>query len=147
QMVMRFTDSSAAELHKAATGKGQDDKSFGSAAIEAHRFLRDHSAGSYASGGETYYYRKIDGNLELRLLEDVLSPEPGGFFWAAINGKSNSHLYFALDPHGVVSLKPEEVALMSWNGNQETITYPLSFHRASEYANGTASGTETNENF
>ncbi|HEY1256225.1 MAG TPA: M1 family aminopeptidase [Terracidiphilus sp.] len=144
QVVLRFTDDTAAELRKGASGKGEPDSDYAKTADEFRSFLRHHSSGNQLSGGNQYYYRKIDGNLDLRLLQDVLSPAPGGFFYAAIRGKKNNHLFFVLDPQGVSGFAPEEVSLENWNGSYETMTYPLAFHRAAEYVNGTASGNEHN---
>jgi hypothetical protein len=145
QVVLRFTDDTAAELRKGATGKGAPDSDYVKAADEFRGFLRHHSSGNYVgSPGETYYYRKIEGNLDLRLLQDVLSPAPGGFFYAALHGKKSGRLFFILDPQGVAGLAPEEVSLENWSGTYETMTFPLAFHRAAEYANGTASGNEHN---
>jgi hypothetical protein len=144
QVVLRFTDSTADELRKASTGSGQPDNAYAKAAEELRSFLRHHAEGSYDESGHSFYYEKLYGNLDLRLLEDVLSPAPGGYFFAAIHGSKNSHLYFIFDPEGVDEVAPEEVALLRWDTMNETETIPLAFHRAAEYANGTASGNEHN---
>jgi aminopeptidase N len=44
----------------------------------------------------------------------------------------------------VSGLAPEEVALLNWNWREEVETYPLVFHRAADYANGTGNGNEHN---
>lgn len=144
QAVLRFTDGTAAELHAAATGKGQSDSSYAKAAQELQNFLRHHAEGSYTEEGSTFYFKKLYGNVDLRLLEDVVSPAPGGYFLAAVHGQKNGHLYFILDPHGVDDVAPEEVALIRWDGSNDTETIPLAFHRAAEYANNTASSSEHN---
>jgi hypothetical protein len=126
QAVLRFTDDTAAEVRKASVGKGEPDMGFGRAAQELQIFARRH----------------LNENLDLRLLEDVLSPVPGGYFLAAIRGRKNPRLFLMVDPHGVTGLAPEEVALANWN--EDTVTFPLAFHRAAEYADGTASGNEPN---
>ena len=144
QAVLRFTDGTAEELRKGAAGKGEPDSVYAKAAEELQGFLRHHSTGAYLIQSEQLYYRKIYGNLDLRLLADVMSPAPGGFFYAALHGHKLSHLTFQLDPLGVAGLAPEEVSLQSWDWNNEIMTYPLAFHRAAEYANGTASGNEHN---
>ena len=126
QAVFRFTDSTAAELHKAATGKGDADSAFVRAAQELQSFART----------------KLHDNLDLRLLEDVLSPAPGGYFMAAMHGHKAPHLFFLYDPLGAEGVAPEEVELMNWNDWGPSI--PLAFHRAAEYANHTASGNELN---
>ena len=144
EVVFRFTDSTADELRKASAGAGQPNGAYTKAAQELQSFLRHHSEGSYASGGITFYFKKLYGNLDLRLLEDVLSPAPGQYFLAAIHGGNNGHLYFIYDPHGVAEVTPEEVALIKWDATDETEIIPLAFHRAAEYASGMASGNEHN---
>jgi len=124
--VLRFTDGTAAELRKASAGNGVSEKEYAKAAEEFHNFART----------------KLKTNLDLRLLEDVLSPAPGGYFLAAMHGKKNSHLIFTIDPHGAPNVEPEEVSLLNWSDWGES--YPLAFHRAAEYANGTTSGNEHN---
>jgi hypothetical protein len=128
KVVLRFTDATAAELRKGSVGKGEPDPAYAKDAEGLHEYAR----------------HKLHDNLDLRLLQDVLSPASGGYFLAYIHGQKNAHLVFVLDPHGVSGLAPEEVALLGWNGRDEAVTYPLAFHRAAEYANGTASGNEHN---
>jgi hypothetical protein len=144
EVVLRFTDETSAELHKASTGKSAPDSAYVKAAEEIRGFLRHHATVGYPFSGGTSYGRKIYGNLDLRLLEDVLSSAPGGYFYAALHGKKNGRMFFILDPQGVAGLAPEEVSLENWSGTYDTMTYPLAFHRAAEYANGTASGNEHN---
>ena len=43
QVVLRFTDGTAAELRKASTGKGEPDSAYGKAADELSSFLRHHA--------------------------------------------------------------------------------------------------------
>jgi hypothetical protein len=124
--VLRFTDETAAELHKASAGKGSFDGQFAQAAREMRDFQRE----------------KIFTNFDLRILEDVLSPSQGGYFVAAIHGKKNAHLIFTLDPHGARFVSPEEVSLMSWNEWGEA--YLAAFHLASENAQGEGNGDEQN---
>lgn len=126
KVVLRFTDATAAELRKAATGKGEPDSAFSKEAEGLHDYAR----------------HQLHNNYDLRLLQDVLSPVPGGYFFAAIHGKKNGHLYFELDPQGSSGVAPEEVSLLSKNDSGEN--HLLAFHRAAEYANGTASGNEHN---
>jgi hypothetical protein len=128
QVVLRFTDETAAELHKAAAGKGTLDSEYTKAAKELQSFTRE----------------KLHENIDLRLLQDMLSPAPGGYFLAAVHGKKNGRLLFVLDPQGASGFAPEEVSLLTWNGIDQVATYPLTFHRAAEYANGTADGNEHN---
>jgi Peptidase family M1 domain len=126
QVVLRYTDATAAELHKGSTGKGEADKVYIQAAMEFRSFAR----------------LKLHENYDLRLLEDVLSPNAGGYFMAAIHGKKDPHLSFIFDPQGAENIAPEEVELMNWSDWGESI--PLAFHRAGEYVNGAASGNELN---
>jgi hypothetical protein len=126
KVVLRFTDSTATELRKAAAGKSEPDSAYTKEAGDLQSFARHH----------------LKENLDLRLLQDVLSPTPGGYFLAAIHGKKSPHLLFTIDPQGVPDVTPEEVALLNWSDWGET--YPLAFHRTAEYANGTASGNEHN---
>ena len=129
QVVLRFTDGTAAELHKAATGKGNSDSEYVRAGQSLQEFARHH----------------LHDNIDLRVLQDVLSPSPGGFFFAAIHGKGNPHLFFEYDPQGVSFLAPEEVVL--FNSNDWGDTYLLAFHRAEEYANGNPSSNERNATY
>jgi len=81
QLVLRFTDSTYDEIKKAgspATG-GCD-------------------AGPLKDSQHTTRH-KLKQNLEVRILEDVLSPEPGGFFVAFIHGKHyNGEELYTVDP-------------------------------------------------
>ena len=127
-VVLRFTDGTADVIRKAATGKGAADAGFGRNASDLASFAREHD--------------RLDMNVDLRLLEDVLNPAGGEFFVAAVHGNKNAREIFVFDPQGVTWLAPEEVALMEWKGTEETMAYPLAFHRAEEYAHDTASGNE-----
>ena len=126
QVVLRFTDATAVELHKSATGKGENISAYVAAARDLQNFQQ----------------QKLLENLDLRLLEDVLSPAPGGYFLAEIRGKKNSHLLFRIDPHGASDVAPEEVSLMNWSEWGET--YPTAFHLSSEAADPGGSGREQN---
>ena len=99
QAVLRFTDKSAAELHQVGAGKGGDSKPLTQSAMELHSFQR----------------QKLLENIDLRLLEDVLSTADGGFFLAAMHGKKYPHLIFTLDPGGARHVAPEEVSLLALN--------------------------------
>jgi hypothetical protein len=99
QVVLRFTDGTAAELHKGSAGKGADGSAYAAAARDMQHYQRV----------------KLQDNQDLRLLQDVLSPSQGGFFCATIHGKKNSHLIFTVDPYGAGDLAPEEVTLVNWN--------------------------------
>ena len=135
QVVLRFTDSTAEELRKSADSSQTSAASIGSlvqAANEFHAFQRDH----------------LHENIDLRLLQDVLSPgnsPAGGFFLAAIKGTVNQHILFEIDPHGAPDIAPEEVRLGVWNSWGWSL--PCAFHLAAEYAGGTVSGRQENAAF
>jgi hypothetical protein len=109
RVVLRFTDDTAKEIHAAAAAKAQPDIVFGQSAEEYRDFQR----------------KKLLQNIDLRLLEDVLSPSQSGFFLAAIRGSTNRHLVLTIDPHGARRVSPEEVSLLSWSDWGET--YPAAF--------------------
>jgi Peptidase family M1 domain len=131
RVVMRFTDATADELRKAGiAGTSQPDGTMIQAAMEFRTFQREH----------------LFENIDLRLLQDVMSPATtGGFFLAAIKGSGNPHILFEIDPHGAPSVAPEEVRLATWN--DWGWTYPAAFHLAAEYAAKTASSRELNSPF
>ncbi len=122
QAVLRFTDSTAAEIHKAATGKQAGEGSFTQAATG----LRD------------FQEHKLQENIDLRLLEDVLSPAQGGYFLAAIHGKKNPHLFFTVDPYGDRAVSPDQVSLLNYSDWGETYlaAFPLSDAAARKQAQG-----------
>jgi hypothetical protein len=133
QVVLRFTDGTAEELRKAATPNSSPSSSgLVQAAIEFHTFQREH----------------LLENVDLRLLEDVLSPAKpgeGSFFLAAIKGSANPHIVLEIDPHGAPNISPEEVRLGVWNSWGWTV--PSAFHLEREYTAGTASGRQENAAF
>ncbi|PYX51508.1 MAG: hypothetical protein DMG79_02935 [Acidobacteria bacterium] len=97
QMVLRFTDSTYDEIRKssAAGASGCD-------------------AGLLKDSQHTTRH-KFKTNLESRILEDLLSSEPGGLFIAFIVGKrySGQELY-TIDPHE----GRDQVAFMTYNDNK-----------------------------
>jgi len=109
QVVLRFTDETSAELHKDAAGKGELNHAYDAAARDLH----------------TFHEHKLTENLDLRLLEDVLSPTQGGFFLAAMHSKKDPHLIFRIDPHGATDVAPQQVSLLNWNEWGES--YPVAF--------------------
>ena len=135
QAVLRFTDGTAEELRKAAGAGANGSQSISGLvqiAAEFHTFQREH----------------LFENVDLRLLEDVLSPAKpadGGFFLAAIKGVPDGHILFEIDPRGAPDVAPEEVRLSIWNS--WGWSYPSAFHLGSEYAAGAASGREENAAF
>ena len=64
-------------------------------------------------------------------LADVLSPAPGGFFYAAVHGKGLSHVIFQIDPQGVAGLEPEEVSLQNWDWSYSAMLYPCLLYTSS----------------
>jgi hypothetical protein len=129
QAVLRFTDGTAAELHKASADKGELDNDYAVAARDLRNFQR----------------LKLFTNFDLRLLQDVLSPSQGGYFLAAMHGQKNPHLIFTLDPHGAENVAPEEVSLMSHNDWGDA--YLTAFHMSGESGDGAGGGGEHNEAF
>ena len=87
--------------------------------------------------------KKLHYNLDARILQDVLSPQPGGFFIAFIHGKHYSDkTLFVMDPHGVPDIYPEEIELQTYEDNKEGVW--AAFHYKSEYVDGKASSAQQN---
>jgi len=109
QMVLRFTDSTYDELKKAGSpATGGCDAGL----------LRD-------SQNSTRHNREHRFNLEARILEDVLSPEPGGLFRAFIHGQRyNGKELFVIDPHS----RNDQVRFLTYDENQAGVWagFPLS---------------------
>lgn len=82
QMVLRFTDSTYEEIKAAGTA--------GASGCDAG-LLKD---------SQHTTRHKLKTNLESRILEDLLSSEPGGLFVAFIHGKRyNGQELYTIDPH------------------------------------------------
>ena len=143
--VFRFTDGTEEEIKNAAA------KDAGPASGDPHGLLSDI---------QQQLRKKLKENLDVRLLQDVMSDAPGGKFVAFIKGKKYSDKeIFDVDPHGVVayfpvvplqtqavfSLAPEEVAFTLWDPGHEGIW--ASFHYAMEYSAGKANSDEQNQPF
>ncbi len=99
-LVLRFTDSTYDEIKKAgsAASGGCDNG-----------LLKDSQ--NVMRHGQVLKY-----NLDARILQDVLSPEPGRLFVAFVHGKRyNDKELFAVDPHGPGYLMHEEVGLMTYD--------------------------------
>jgi hypothetical protein len=96
QAVFRFTDSTYDELKKGgSSASGGCDAGL----------LKD-------SQNTTRHNRQLKFNLEARILEDVLSPEPGGLFVAFVHGKRyNGKELFTIDPHS----SEDQVELMTYD--------------------------------
>lgn len=123
--VLRFTDNTYEELkHSAKPGGGGCSPDMLQASERATR-------------------KEMHYNLDARILQDVLSPEPGGLFVAFIHGKHyDGKTLFTIDPHGVPDLSPEEVALQTYGESRAGVW--ASFHLASEYAASVASSSQKN---
>ena len=149
--LFRFTDGTEAELRKGAVADGGSASGDGSSLLDEIR---------------QQLKKTLRENLDVRLLQDVMSSQPGGKFVAFIKGKKYSDkTIYDVDPHGVVcyypdpgpifsggpvlqefvSLAPEEVALITWDVGHFGIW--SSFHFSREYATGTASSDEQNGTF
>ncbi len=102
-LVLRFTDSTYDEIKKAGSAaSGGCDSGL----------LKD-SQNAMRHGQVLRY------NLDARILQDVLSPEPGHLFVAFVHGKRyNDKELFAVDPHGPGYLMHEEVGLMTYDENR-----------------------------
>ena len=112
QMVLRFTDSTYDELKKSGSAGASNC-----------------DAGPLRDSQHTTRH-KLKTNLESRILEDVLSPEPGGLFIAFIHGKRyDGQELFSIDPHE----GHDQVNFMTYDENKfgEWAAFPLAGeHRA-----------------
>ena len=141
--VLRFTDSSYDELKKAGSAAGGGS-----------------SGGGDLEDIKNSLRHQLHYNLDGRILEDVLSTEPGGLFVAFIKGKKYSDKeIFAIDPHGAIGFMPapswayyrikgflpdrsgpEEVTFLTWEEAKWGSWF--SSHLQSEITAGKASGTQ-----
>ncbi len=97
QMVLRFTDSTYDEIKKAGTS--------GASGCEP---------GPLKDSQHTMRH-KLKANLDSRILEDVLSPNPGGLFIAFIHGKHyNGQEMYSIDPHE----NRDQVDFMTYDENK-----------------------------
>ncbi len=109
-MVLRFTDSTYDEIKKAGTA--------GASGCDA---------GPLKDSQHTTRH-KLKSNLESRILEDVLSPEPGGLFVAFIHGKHyNGQELYQIDPHE----GQDQVDFMTYDENKygDWASFPMSGER------------------
>src|SRR4051812_3175192 len=105
KVVFRFTDGTDQEIRKQFQTGGGSGGDPGEALAGIQKWLR----------------KDDKFNIDGRILQDVLSTEPGGLFWAFIEGtKVSKKMLFAIDPHGLSDLNvaPEEVALMTYEDNK-----------------------------
>jgi hypothetical protein len=126
EALFRFTDNTYDEIKQRATpANGVSTK------LETLQKYQDYSR------------KTIRYNYDARILQDVLSAVPGGFFVAFINGqKYSSKLVYTIDPHGADDVAPEEVSLRTFDDMKYGIW--SAFHFSNEYAKGVATGTEEN---
>ncbi|HWR15875.1 MAG TPA: M1 family aminopeptidase [Terriglobales bacterium] len=130
RVVLRFTDNTYEELKKAGTPM----QGAVPGAFEALRESQENAR------------KRIQTNYDARILQDVLSSDPGGFFLAFINGqKYSGKMLLCIDPHGCEGVQPEEISLMIYDDMKFGIY--TAFHYSGEYANGTANGTQENTTF
>lgn len=132
--VFRFTD-----------GTEEDIEAKGSAPTE----YTASTAGEILADIRKVLRKDLKYNLDERILEDVLSTEPGNFFCAFIKGlKYSGKEIYAMDPHGVPAdlagrpIAPEEVAFATYEENKEGVW--AAFHYSDEYTQGGASSRQPN---
>ncbi len=108
QMVLRFTDSTYEEIKKGGSGSASGCDA---GPLKDSQHITRH---------------KLKHNLEVRLLEDVLSPEPGGLFIAFIHGKHyDGQERYTIDPH---EGRYEQVEFMTYDENKfgQWAAFPMS---------------------
>jgi Peptidase family M1 domain len=104
-LVLRFTDSTYDELKKAGGHTNQGGCDTGP--------LKD---------SQNVMRHRIHYNLDGRILEDVLRPEPGGLFVAFVHGKHyDDKLLYVMDPNGAPETAPEQIQLSTYDENKEGI--------------------------
>jgi Peptidase family M1 domain len=117
-LVLRFTDSTYDEIKKAGSAV--------SGGCE-NGLLKDSQ--NAMRHGELLKY-----NLDARILQDVLSPEPGELFVAFVHGKRyNDKELFVVDPRGARYIMREQVGLMTYDENKYGVwaAFPRSSERKS----------------
>jgi len=132
--VFRFTD-----------GTEEDIEAKGSVPTESTAS----TAGEVLADIRKVLRKDLKYNLDERILEDVLSTEPGNFFCAFIKGlKYSGKEIYVMDPHGVpgdlvgLPVAPEEVAFATYEEKKEGVW--AAFHYSDEYTQGGASGRQPN---
>ncbi len=112
-LVLRFTDSTYDDIKKASSAA--------SGGCE-NGLLKD-------SQNAMRHGQLLKYNLDARILQDVLSPEPGALFVAFVHGKRyNDKEIFVVDPRGARYVMHEEVGLMTYDENKFGVwaAFPLS---------------------
>jgi hypothetical protein len=133
--VFRFTDGTEEEIEAKASTPDQTAAG---------------SPGELLADNQKTLRKEIQYNLDARILEDVLSPDPGYFFCAFIKGEkySNKEIY-VIDPFGVpgglvgLPVEPEEIAFATHQEKKAGVW--AAFHYSDEYAQGVASGRQPND--
>ena len=106
-MVLRFTDATYDELKKAG---GPSTGSCDAGLLKESQHTTRH---------------KLKDNLEARILEDVLSPAPGGLFVAFLHGKRyNGQELYQIDPHE--GRDQVDFATYDENKSGEWASFPMS---------------------
>jgi Peptidase family M1 domain len=104
RLVFRFTDSTYDEIRKAGTSSNE--------ACDSGPLKDSQNAMRY----------KIHYNLDARILEDVLRPEPGGLFVAFVHGDHyDGKLLYVIDPNGAPDVSPQEVELSTYDENKSGV--------------------------
>jgi hypothetical protein len=102
-LVLRFTDGTADEIRKASTGNaGAPEKHVQEAAKEL----------------ATNYRKYLSDNIDLRMLQDVLSGREGEYFLASFhmgNLLTGRNVLFIVDPEGTAHASPDQVELTTWS--------------------------------
>jgi hypothetical protein len=127
-LVIRFTDKTLDEIKSSPNAKMGTGGPQASKARDLYR------------GNQQLLRKELHDNGELRALADFYAPQRTGYFEAFIGGGKHSKLIFLLDPLGLPSVSPEEVALLSYGDTDGG--FWTAFHLADEYRKGTASSAE-----
>lgn len=128
RLVLRFSDKTFDEIKDSPQCTMTESGAQGSRALDLYK------------ENQTLLRKELRTNMELRTLEDIYAPERPGFFYASIDGKRFSKLFYLIDPKGITSVYPEQVALMSY-GESDFGTW-TAFHLAAEYGKGTARNSQ-----
>ena len=128
RLVLRFSDKTFEEIKSSAQAKMGTNGPQAGRARDAYR------------DNQTLLRKTLRRNVELRTLVDLYNPNRPGFFTAFINGKRFNKLIFQYDSLGIPQVSPEEVLLSSYGDSDRGLW--TAFHRAPEYASGTASSDE-----
>jgi hypothetical protein len=128
QLVLKFSDKTFEEIKQSPNAKMMAG---GAQAARARDLYREK---------ENFLRKELRVNLDTRTLTDLYAKERPGYFMAFVGGRRWSKLLFMLDPLGIPSVSPEEVALLSYGGSDGGIW--TAFHLEDEYKNGRATSTQ-----